>query len=304
VTWQHCPRSYCQRNAVVSAGSRATGEHPGLVAAHHLGHEACDSLPGPGTNKATARSAGCHSVAVPPAILSAMATAGCPSTDGGKAYRLSPWPNNAFSGSTTGQLRRRHLADGFSSRLLHRGARPLWRNSVVRCPAYSGKSYHWSLMQVEYATDLAFRSTATLGPLYEQLVRQRRAEREGGADRHLPWPPDHPTTGAGVGSQFSTRIEGTCVKHRFGKSSIKMYDKAGIVLRIETTANDVSFFKHHRKVETPQRALHPRSRTGQEVDLQPDRTCRDILRGCNHRFSGSSLRIGRLPPLAFVPSTG
>ena len=52
-----------------------------------------------------------------------------------------------------------------------------------------------------------------------------------------------------IGSQFSTRIEGTCIKHRFGKCSIKMYDKHGIVLRIETTTNDVSFFKHHRKVE-------------------------------------------------------
>jgi hypothetical protein len=52
-----------------------------------------------------------------------------------------------------------------------------------------------------------------------------------------------------IGSQFSTRIEGTCVKHRFGKASLKIYDKASIVLRIEITANDVSFFKHHRKVE-------------------------------------------------------
>jgi hypothetical protein len=26
-----------------------------------------------------------------------------------------------------------------------------------------------------------------------------------------------------------------------------MYDKYGCVLRIETTINDVSFFKHHRK---------------------------------------------------------
>jgi hypothetical protein len=64
-----------------------------------------------------------------------------------------------------------------------------------------------------------------------------------------------------VGSQFSTRIEGTCVKHRFGKSSIKMYDKSGIALRIETTTNDVSFFKHHRRVEhrdsPPTRALAP-----------------------------------------------
>jgi hypothetical protein len=30
-------------------------------------------------------------------------------------------------------------------------------------------SYHWSFMQVEYATDLVFRSHAVLKPLYEQL---------------------------------------------------------------------------------------------------------------------------------------
>jgi hypothetical protein len=34
-----------------------------------------------------------------------------------------------------------------------------------------------------------------------------------------------------------------------GKSSIKMYDKFFKILRIETTANDVSFFKHYREVE-------------------------------------------------------
>ena len=30
---------------------------------------------------------------------------------------------------------------------------------------------------------------------------------------------------------------------------VQMYDKFGRILRIETTSNDVSFFKHHRKVE-------------------------------------------------------
>jgi hypothetical protein len=42
------------------------------------------------------------------------------------------------------------------------------------CPVADvfGQSYHWSLMQVEYATDLVFRSTATLSPLYQHLVRQ------------------------------------------------------------------------------------------------------------------------------------
>jgi hypothetical protein len=34
-----------------------------------------------------------------------------------------------------------------------------------------------------------------------------------------------------------------------GKVSIKMYDKFSQVLRIETTVNDVSFFKHYRMVE-------------------------------------------------------
>jgi hypothetical protein len=112
-----------------------------------------------------------------------------------------------------------------------------------------GQSYHWSLMQVEYATDLAFRSTTTLGPVYDQLVRQSvlsvKAEQVASfLGRHIT-----PQLAQEIGSQFSTRIEGTCIKHRFGKSSIKMYDKCGIVLRIETTTNDVSFFKHHRKVE-------------------------------------------------------
>ena len=40
-----------------------------------------------------------------------------------------------------------------------------------------------------------------------------------------------------------------------GKASIKMYDKLGRVLRIETTVNDVEFFKHYRKVEHRNGAL-------------------------------------------------
>jgi hypothetical protein len=73
------------------------------------------------------------------------------------------------------------------------------------------------------------------------------------------------------------------VKHRFGKCSIKMYDKSGIVLRIETTANDVSFFKHHRKVEhrngPPTRGIAPVKKTIYSlIDL------REILLGCNRRY--------------------
>jgi hypothetical protein len=67
--------------------------------------------------------------------------------------------------------RAQELADAFSPDLLHR---VLNRYAAQCCPVLEvfGQTYHWSLMQVEYATDLVFRSPATLGPLYEQLTRQ------------------------------------------------------------------------------------------------------------------------------------
>ncbi|MFL6446853.1 MAG: hypothetical protein ACJ746_04110, partial [Bryobacteraceae bacterium] len=45
------------------------------------------------------------------------------------------------------------------------------------------------------------------------------------------------------------RIEGTRIKHTMGPVSIKLYDKFGLILRIETTVNDLTFFKHYREVE-------------------------------------------------------
>jgi hypothetical protein len=41
---------------------------------------------------------------------------------------------------------------------------------------------------------------------------------------------------------------GRRVKHVMGPASIKTYDKFGLILRIETTVNDVSFFRHYREV--------------------------------------------------------
>jgi hypothetical protein len=178
--------------------------------------------------------------------------------------------------------RAQELADAFSPDLLHR---VLDRYAAQCCPVLEvfGQTYHWSLMQVEYATDLVFRSAATLEPLYEQLTRQSVLSVK--AEQIATFLGRQITSQLAqeLGSQFSTRIEGTCIKHHFGSASIKMYDKFGQILRIETTTNDVSFFKHHRKVEhrqgPPTRGLAPVKKSIYSlIDL------REILFGCNRRY--------------------
>jgi hypothetical protein len=64
---------------------------------------------------------------------------------------------------------------------------------------------------------------------------------------------------AGGGGEFwcdrqaSIRIEGTRIKHPMKPVSLKHYDKFGLILPIETTVNDLTFFKHYRdgRVEVP-----------------------------------------------------
>ena len=46
-----------------------------------------------------------------------------------------------------------------------------------------------------------------------------------------------------MGNRFDLRIQGTRIKHTLGPVSLKMYDKFGLILRIETTVNDVAFFR-------------------------------------------------------------
>jgi len=189
--------------------------------------------------------------------------------------------DNAFTRIADWQ-RAQDLADTFSPDQLHR---VLDRYAALCCPVLDvfGQTYHWSLMQVEYATDVVFRSAATLGPLYEQLTREAVLSVKAEQIATFLGRKITPQLAQEVGSQFSTRIEGTCIKHHFGKASIKMYDKFGCVLRIETTTNDVSFFKHHRKVE------HQNSPTTR--DLAPVKKSiyslidlREIMLGCNRRY--------------------
>jgi len=105
------------------------------------------------------------------------------------------------------------------------------------------------ILQAEYATDIVFKKQKDLQAIYSEL----------GATAIHTVKPDNIATFLGhkvdpryqgeMGNNYNIRIEGSRIKHSMGKSSIKMYDKFSKILRIETTTNDVSFFKHYREVE-------------------------------------------------------
>lgn len=174
------------------------------------------------------------------------------------------------------------LADAMKPDELHRR---LDHYAKRFCPVLDvfAQRYHWSLMQVEYSTDVIFRSEATLKPLYEQLSREAVLAVKAEQVASFLGKKITPLLAQELGSRFATRIEGTCIKHRFGKTGVKMYDKFGRVLRLETTTNDVSFFKHHRKVEhrdgQPTREL-----AGLKKSIYSLIDLREILLGCNRRY--------------------
>ncbi len=108
--------------------------------------------------------------------------------------------------------------------------------------------YFWSLMQVEYATDLVFKEQRTLQAIYPHLVETliqavKPADIATFLGRKL-----HGNYQDEMGNRFNVRLEGRCIRHRMGPVSIKMYDKFQVVLRIETTVANVSFFQQRRQV--------------------------------------------------------
>ena len=115
--------------------------------------------------------------------------------------------------------------------------------------------YYWSTYQSEWATDVLFGKAATLAHLYPRLVQHglttflspdvmrflgRKAPTYGTIPARLA---------AEVVSDVKHRPEGVRIKHRVGENSVKMYDKQGSVLRVETTINDVEDFKTFRVPE-------------------------------------------------------
>jgi hypothetical protein len=162
----------------------------------------------------------------------------------GIPYRMV---DNAFSELGDWQ-RAQRICNGWEAKRIHAQLDQFARRC---CPIYRdfASGYHWSVDQCEYATDVVFRKQADLQAIYGNLTRTAIHTVK----------PDNIATFLGrklsiqfegeMGNRFNIRIEGTRIKHTMGPVSIKLYDKFGLILRIETTVNDLTFFKHYREVE-------------------------------------------------------
>lgn len=140
---------------------------------------------------------------------------------------------------------------GQLQRLLNR-VHPLHREFFAGTENYDPLSYYWTSDQTEWATDIAFADASSLAELYPLLIHRgmevfqspdvmrflgHKLPAHGGV---------HGKFAGEIVSDLKERPEGVRLKHRVGRNTIKMYDKFGSVLRVETTLNDPAGLKVYR----------------------------------------------------------
>ncbi|HNS20582.1 MAG TPA: hypothetical protein PKH24_08790 [Sedimentisphaerales bacterium] len=109
--------------------------------------------------------------------------------------------------------------------------------------------YYWSMTESEWATDVMFDSPQALARVYPSFVEGALTTfASPDVMRFLGKKPSGPFKGEIV-SSYLRRPEGVRVKHSVQGNSVKMYDKQGNLLRIETTMNDPYSFKAYRPKE-------------------------------------------------------
>lgn len=156
------------------------------------------------------------------------------------------------------------------------------------------KPYYWSLSQSEYATDVLFRSPSSLKDIYPALLKH--------AIHHFQVKDVLRFLGRRIQGRFDgeirshmgSRVEGVRIKHWVEENSIKMYDKAGSVLRIETTINNPRCYQVRRRVTRhgQKKMTWVRMRKG-VVDI---RRRVEVCLGANSRYLDALAVVGDSTP--------
>jgi hypothetical protein len=142
------------------------------------------------------------------------------------------------------------LADQFWQldwvQMLNRFVEPV--NLLLQQPWLEKRAYRWVINQAEFSTDLRFTSQDTLAELYRPLLEHALLNFSaddilGYLGRRL-----HPRFDGEVLTDLKKgRHPGARIKHRVKNNWLKMYDKFGLILRIETVINQPREFKVRRR---------------------------------------------------------
>ena len=115
-----------------------------------------------------------------------------------------------------------------------------------------GHTHYWVVGQSEYATDVMFKKRAALKDLYPRLISHclkcfgaREIMSFLGRKLHGKFQGELITD---LLDLWHLRIPGMRIKHRVEDNWLKMYDKAGRVIRIETVINNPNCFRVRRSV--------------------------------------------------------
>jgi hypothetical protein len=162
--------------------------------------------------------------------------------------------------------------------------------SQKSCPALSqvmlplNPEYYWSADNTEWASDIMFKSQATLDMLYPSLVHHAmNVSDSSSVMRYLGRKDARGISPAEVVSDYRSRYEGVRVKHSVNYNSVKMYNKSGSILRIETTINNTRDFKVYRRPDDDGRRRKSWQKMRKGVsDLH--RRCQ-VSQQCNERYA-------------------
>jgi hypothetical protein len=150
------------------------------------------------------------------------------------------------------------------------------------------RSYDWTVRQGEYATDVMFGSPEALAEVYPGLCRHAWEQFSSPQVLRFLGRRTRTLFNGEVCSTHERRVEGVCVKHRVEENSIKMYDKQGSVLRVETTLNNPSRFRVYRGV---------RRKGGKVKGWYPLRKgIVELSRGANARYLDALAVVGESQP--------
>ena len=110
-----------------------------------------------------------------------------------------------------------------------------------------GMEYYWVLDQVEYSTDIIFTDRPALESLYQNMQKHAAVCIQAEDLLKLLGKKLDGRFRGEVGNIFKNRLPFTRVKHQVNGNWIKMYDKFGSVLRVETVINRPYWFKVRRR---------------------------------------------------------